>query len=68
MTLDRLALQREIHALYRAEHAALGEAGTLACLERAAQWDLAPVLRADWRFRKGWESLAEVRMLQLPDV
>jgi hypothetical protein len=26
------------------------------------------VLRADWRFRKGWESLAEVRMLDLPDV
>jgi flagellar motor protein MotB len=26
------------------------------------------VLHADWRFRKGWESLAEVRMLGLPDV
>ena len=26
------------------------------------------VFRADWRFRKGWESLAEVRMLDLPDV
>jgi hypothetical protein len=26
------------------------------------------VLRTDWRFRKGWESLAEVRMLDLPDV
>ncbi len=26
------------------------------------------VLRADWQFRKGWESLAEVRMLGLPDV
>jgi hypothetical protein len=26
------------------------------------------VLRADYRFRKGWESLAEVRMLGLPDV
>jgi flagellar motor protein MotB len=26
------------------------------------------VLRADWRFRKDWESLAEVRMLDLPDV
>ncbi len=26
------------------------------------------VLRADWRFRKGWESMAEVRMLELPDV
>jgi flagellar motor protein MotB len=26
------------------------------------------VLRADWRFRKDWESLAEVRMLNLRDV
>ena len=26
------------------------------------------VLRADWRFRKGWESLAELRMLDLPDI
>lgn len=26
------------------------------------------VLRADWQFRKGWESLVEVRMLALPDV
>ncbi len=26
------------------------------------------VLRADWRFRKGWESMAEARMLGLPDV
>jgi flagellar motor protein MotB len=26
------------------------------------------VLRADWRFRKGWESLAEVRLLDLPDI
>ena len=26
------------------------------------------VLRVDWRFLKGWESLAEVRMLDLPDV
>ena len=26
------------------------------------------VLRADWRFRTGWESSAEVRMLDLPDV
>ena len=26
------------------------------------------VLRADWKFRKGWESLAELRMLDLPDV
>jgi flagellar motor protein MotB len=26
------------------------------------------VLRADWRFLKGWEALAEARMLDLPDV
>ncbi len=26
------------------------------------------VLRADWRFHEGWESMAEVRMLDLPDV
>jgi hypothetical protein len=26
------------------------------------------VLRVDWRFLKGWESLAEVRMLDLPDL
>ena len=26
------------------------------------------VLRVDWRFRKDWESLAEVRMLDLPDI
>jgi flagellar motor protein MotB len=26
------------------------------------------VLRADWQFRKGWESLVEARMLDLPDL
>jgi outer membrane protein OmpA-like peptidoglycan-associated protein len=26
------------------------------------------VLRLDWRFRTGWESMAEVRMLQLPNI
>lgn len=26
------------------------------------------VMRADWRFRKDWESIAEVRMLDLPNV
>ena len=26
------------------------------------------VLRADWRFRKGWESVVEGRLLDLPDV
>ena len=33
--------------------------------DNAAQLAL---LRADWRFRKGWESRAEVRMLDLRDV
>jgi hypothetical protein len=26
------------------------------------------ILRLDWRFRKGWESMIEARMLELPDV
>jgi hypothetical protein len=26
------------------------------------------VLRVDWQFRKDWESMAEVRTLQLPDI
>ena len=26
------------------------------------------VLRADWQFREGWESLVEARTLDLPDV
>ncbi|MEJ2110895.1 MAG: flagellar motor protein MotB, partial [Acidobacteriota bacterium] len=26
------------------------------------------LLRVDWRFRKGWESLVEARMLDLPDL
>ncbi len=46
MKRDLQRLREEIHALYRAEHAALGEAGTLELLERARQWDLAPTLRA----------------------
>ncbi len=44
--LDRDRLQRDIHALYEREHAALGEAGTLAHLERAEAWDFAPTLAA----------------------
>lgn len=44
--LDRTGLREEIHALYRREHEALGEAGTLRCLEKARQWDLSPTLRA----------------------
>lgn len=46
MPLDRRTLRQEIHALYRREHQALGERGTLECLERARRWDLAPVIRA----------------------
>jgi hypothetical protein len=38
-------LQKDIHALYNREHAALGETGTLAHLERGRQWDLSGVLR-----------------------
>ncbi len=38
-------LQKDIHALYNREHAALGEAGTLAHLERGRQWDLSGTLR-----------------------
>jgi hypothetical protein len=36
-----------------------------AFFDNAAQFT---ALRADWRFRKGWESLIEGRMLDLPDV
>lgn len=39
-------LQKEIHALYAREHAALGESGTLAHLERGRQWDLSGTLKA----------------------
>lgn len=46
MQLDLRKLQADIQALYRAEHAALGERGTLERLEQARQWDLAPALRA----------------------
>ncbi len=46
MRLDRQKLREEIHALYRAEHEAMGERGTLDRLERARQWDLAPTLKA----------------------
>ncbi len=39
-------LQKDIHELYAREHAALGEAGTLAHLERGRQWDLSGTLNA----------------------
>ncbi len=45
MKLDRPKLQEEIHALYRSEHEAMGEKGTLERLERARQWNLAPTLQ-----------------------
>ena len=45
MATDRSQLREEIHKLYAAEHAALGEAGALRQLEQARQWDLAPTLR-----------------------
>lgn len=45
MKLDLPKLREEIHALYRSEHQALGERGTLEQLDRARQWDLAPTLR-----------------------
>jgi hypothetical protein len=44
--LDRDRLQRQIHELYAAEHAELGERGTLERLERGHEWDLAPTLAA----------------------
>lgn len=43
--MQRDELQTAIHALYAAEHAALGQEGALRQLEQARQWDLAPVLR-----------------------
>jgi hypothetical protein len=46
MTLDRQQLRQAIHELYRTEHAAMGERGTLDRLDQARRWDLAPTLRA----------------------
>ncbi|MGB1252525.1 MAG: hypothetical protein ACPG8W_18055 [Candidatus Promineifilaceae bacterium] len=44
MELERDQLQKDIHALYAREHAEMGEAGTYERLDRAKQWDLAPIL------------------------
>ena len=44
MELDRRALQKKVRELYAREHAELGEAGTLAHLERGRQWRLADTL------------------------
>lgn len=46
MEMERDQLQQEIMALYTAEHAAMGERGTLERLEQAEQWKLAPTLAA----------------------
>jgi hypothetical protein len=44
MKLDRDKLHEDILRMYRAEHEALGERGTLEMLERASQWDLSATL------------------------
>ncbi len=46
MTVDRRKLKEQIHALYRREHEALGEQGTLELLDRGREWNLAPTLAA----------------------
>jgi len=44
--MDLEALRRKVHDLYAGEREALGPAGLHALLERAEQWQLAPVLAA----------------------
>ncbi len=46
MDYDLNQLQRDIHKLYSDEHEALGEAGMIAQLDRAREWDLGPLLNA----------------------
>jgi hypothetical protein len=46
VSVDRRKLRDEIHALYRAEHATMGERGTLDRLDRARRWDLSSTLKA----------------------
>lgn len=46
MELDRDQLQNDILDLYRREHAALGEKGTLELLERGREFDLSDTLSA----------------------
>jgi hypothetical protein len=46
MVADRNSVIEAIHALYRNEHEAMGEGGTLERLEKARRWNLAPALRA----------------------
>ncbi len=47
MDLNRDELQRQIQQMYRQEHEALGERGTLELLERSEQWDLSGALAAN---------------------
>lgn len=44
MTLDRTGLRTRINDLYRREHEALGDVGTLAVLDEARRWDLSETL------------------------
>lgn len=44
MKLNRTKLQKEIHELYAREHTELGEAGTLALLEKGREWDFSGTL------------------------
>lgn len=44
MKLDRDKLHKDILKMYRAEHEALGERGTLEILEKGRQWDLSGTL------------------------
>jgi hypothetical protein len=46
MKRDLQKLREDIHVLYRAEHEAMGERGTLERLEQARRWNLAPTLQA----------------------
>lgn len=46
MKLDREQLRKDIHEQYRRDHEDLGESGTLAMLERAADFPLADTLNA----------------------
>ena len=46
MNLDRRTLHEEILALYREEHASLGNKGTLEHLDRARQWNLPPTVES----------------------
>jgi hypothetical protein len=47
MARDYNAIRRRIHDLYARDHSSLGEKGAHRLLDKARQWDLAPLLRAD---------------------